>query len=115
MARFHGKVGFGVTVEDPEASGVYVDDVVEYEYFGDVVRASRTLVQGDHLNQDVAVGNAIRIVADAYARGNINAIRYLEWMGVLWTVTSVEVQHPRLLLTMGEVYNGPTPGPPESP
>lgn len=107
MARFHGKVGYGTTVED--SPGVYVDEIVEYAYFGDVIRNSRTISEGGNLNKDIAVGNSISIVADAYARGNITAIRYVEWMGILWTVTAVEVQSPRLLLSLGEVYHGPTP------
>jgi hypothetical protein len=113
VARFHGKVGFGVAVEDPP--GVYQDVINEYSYFGDVVRNTRQLVEAEKVNKDVAVAVSISIVADEYARGNITAIRYLEWMGVLWAVSSVEVQHPRLILGIGEVYNGPTPGAPESP
>jgi hypothetical protein len=48
-------------------------------------------------------------MADAYANEHFFAIRYVEWAGVLWTVSMVEVQSPRLLLRLGEVYNGPTP------
>lgn len=110
MARFHGKVGYGATVE--ESPGVFVDVITEYTYFGDVIRNSRTLTEGENLNKDLSVGNSISIVVDAYARGNFTAIRYVEWMGILWTVTTVEVQSPRLLLTLGEVYHGPTPSAP---
>lgn len=107
MARFHGKVGYGISVE--ESPGVYVEQITEYTYFGDVIRNSRTLTEGENLNKDISVGNSISIVVDAYARGNFTAIRYVEWMGILWTVATVEVQSPRLLLTLGEVYRGPTP------
>lgn len=107
MARFHGKVGFGISVE--ESPGVWVDQIAEYTYFGDVVRNSRKLTEGENLNKDLSVGNAISIVANAYAREQFFAIRYVEWAGALWTVSEVEVQIPRLVLTLGEVYNGPTP------
>ena len=110
MARFHGKVGYGTTVET--SPGVWVDEITEYSYFGDLVRNTRNLADGEHLNKDLSVGNSVSIVADAYARANFSAIRYVEWMGALWTVSMVEVQSPRLLLTMGEVYNGPTPSAP---
>lgn len=108
MARFHGRVGFGGTVESKP--GVHTDEIVEHSYFGDVVQNRRNLRQGENLNQDLSVGNMISIVADAYARGHFFAIRYVEWAGELWTVTNVEVQAPRLVLQLGEVYNGPTPG-----
>jgi len=108
MAKFYGRIGYGESVEDPPDSGIWVDQITEHSYFGDVVRNTRQLRQGDNLNQDLSVQNQISIVADAYANDHFFAIRYLEWAGTLWTVTDVEVQAPRLLLTLGEVYNGPT-------
>jgi hypothetical protein len=106
MARFHGRVGYGESVET--APGVWTDVITERLYFGDVVRNARNLREGETLNPDLNVQNSISIVADAYANDHFFAIRYVEWAGVLWTVPTVEVQSPRLLLRLGEVYNGPT-------
>jgi hypothetical protein len=110
MARFFGIVGYGEPVET--APGVWVDNIVEYSYYGDVVRNSRELRQGQFLNDDLSVQNSISIVADAYANEHFFAIRYVEWAGTLWTVDSVDVLIPRLLLRLGKVYNGPTPAAP---
>lgn len=107
MARFYGRIGYGESVET--APGVWVDSIVEYSYFGDVVRNARNLQEGENLNPDLSVQNSISIVADAYANEHFFSIRYVEWAGTLWTVSSVEVQSPRLLLRLGEVYNGPSP------
>jgi hypothetical protein len=107
MARFFGRIGYGETVE--AEPGVWSDDIVEYSYFGDVIRNARNLKEGENLNADLSVQNSVSIVADAYANDHFFAIRYVEWAGALWTVSSVEVQSPRLLLRLGEVYNGPTP------
>jgi len=107
MARFSGKVGYGHTVEtDP---GVHEDVITEYSYFGDVVRNSLKFREGESVNNDLSVSNSISIVADAFARENFFAIRYVQWAGALWAVSEVEVQSPRLLLRLGGVYNGPTP------
>jgi len=106
MARFFGRIGYGGTVET--TPGVWVDSIVEYSYYGDVIRNSRELREGEHLNRDLSVQNSISIVADEYANEHFFDIRYVEWMGSLWTISSVEVQTPRLLLRLGEVYNGPT-------
>lgn len=115
MARFTGEIGFGETVEKPAGSGKYVDEVTEKRYFGDLVSATRTLETGTSVNDDISVGNSISIVADAYAREHIFAMRYVKWQGARWKVTSAEVVHPRLLLRLGGVYNGPTPGAPTAP
>lgn len=110
MAKFHGRVGYGETEEvDP---GVHADVIVERIYYGDVVQNRRSLRQGDSLNKEITVSNSISIVADAYAREHFFAMRYVEWAGKLWTVSEVEVQAPRLILQLGEVYNGPTVGSP---
>ena len=106
MARFHGKVGYGESVE--ESPGVFADQITEKTYYGDIVRNSRSLSEGENLNKDLSVSNSISLVADAYANEHFFNIRYVEWAGTLWTVSDVEVQRPRLLLRLGEVYNGPT-------
>jgi hypothetical protein len=113
MARFFGRVGYGEPVET--APGVWVDEITEISYFGDVIRNARNLQPGENLNADLSVQNSISIVADAYANDHFFAIKYVEWAGTLWTVSSVEVQSPRLLLRLGEVYNGPTPAVAVSP
>lgn len=113
MARFYGRIGYGQSVE--AAEGVWVDQITERSYYGDVIRNTRQLQEGESLNFDLSVQNSISIVADAYANEHFFAIRYVEWAGALWTVSAVEVQSPRLLLRLGEVYNGATPGPAPPP
>ena len=107
MARFFGRVGYGQTVES--APGVFRDEITEREYYGDVVRNTRKLLEGENLNYDLTVGNSISIVADAYANQHFFAMRYVEWAGTLWSIQEVEVQSPRLILRLGGVYNGPKP------
>lgn len=108
MARFFGAVGYGTSVEDPADSGIWVDQITEIEYFGDVVRNRKELQDTENLNSDIRVNNSISIVADEYAIAHFFNIKYVRWAGVTWTVTDVVVQHPRLILSIGSVYNGPT-------
>lgn len=109
MARFFGKVGYGDSAETPSGSGVWEDTITEIEYYGDVIRNTRKLESGENLNDDINVGNSISIVADEFAIKHFAKIKYVQWAGVLWTVPSVEVKEPRLILSIGSVYNGPTP------
>ncbi len=106
MAKFYGEVGYGIPYES--RPGVWVDDIVKRNYYGDITRNARQLREGEKVNSDIGVSNSISIVADAYAMEHFFAIRYISWAGTLWTVTEVEVQRPRLLLRLGGVYNGPT-------
>lgn len=109
MARFFGEVGYGDSVETPPESGVWVDVMTEFSYYGDVVRNTRQNDNVEKINEDIVVQNSISIVADEYAIDHFFNIKYVRWAGVLWTVSSVEVRSPRLILSLGSVYNGPTP------
>jgi len=110
MARFFGKVGYADPQESPINSGIWIDVVTEYSYFGDVTQNARRLdTVADKLAKDISVSTSISIVVDQYAIEHFFKIIYVEWSGVLWTVTDVEVKSPRLILRLGSVYNGPTP------
>ncbi|MEG2624551.1 MAG: hypothetical protein RSC06_16795, partial [Clostridia bacterium] len=78
----------------------------ERKYYGDIVRNARRLENGEQLNDDIALNNMISIVADPYAAQHFFAIRYVRWLGACWRVTNVEVQSPRLVLTVGGIDNG---------
>lgn len=111
MAKFYGEIGYVLSVET--APGVWEDDITERSYFGDILRNTRRLQEGEYLNDDLTVGNSISVVADAYANEHFFAIRYIKWAGTRWTVSDVDVQSPRLTLRLGGVYNGPTAGTPK--
>lgn len=107
MARFHSFIGF--EEQATVVGGVYKETIVERPYFGDVLRDNRSLEPGQGVNDNINVGNYFSVVGDAYSNLNFHAIRYVKWAGANWKVTRVEVQRPRLLITVGGVYNGPTP------
>ena len=105
MSKWFGKIGFA---EPYEVDGVVKDRIVEREYFGDVLRNNRRWQETSKINDDLNVNNQISIVADPYALNTFHAIKYVEFMGSLWKVNSVEVSFPRLVLEVGGVYNGDT-------
>ena len=104
MAKFYGMIGFAETVET--VPGVWVEQITERPYFGDLTRNFRRLQTADQLNDNINVENNISIVSDPYANQNFHSIRYAEFMGTRWKISNVEVQYPRLILTTGGVYNG---------
>lgn len=103
MAKFYGIIGYGETVE--ERPGVHVVKETRRPYFGDVTRNTRRYESSNQANDNLNISNTISIVADPFAYENFHSMRYVEFMGAKWKVTSVEVQYPRLILTVGGVYN----------
>lgn len=109
MAKFYGKIGY--TFPKETAPGVWSGmDIIEKEYSGDVTKNTKRYESGESVNDNIVVSNTISIVSDAYADQHFFAMQYVEWMGALWKISKVEVLRPRLILTIGEVYNGPTAG-----
>jgi hypothetical protein len=106
MGKFYGEIGYAETKET--SPGVWVETgVVKRQYYGDIIRNTRRIETSNGANDDINVDNLISVMADAYAYQNFSTIRYVKWMGVAWKVPKVEVQRPRLILTIGGVYNGP--------
>lgn len=104
MAKYFGKIGYAEQVET--APGVWEEQITERQYYGDVVRNIRKLESSGDINDNINVSMEISIVADPYAIQNFHAMRYVEFMDSLWKITSVEVNYPRLILSIGGVYNG---------
>lgn len=108
MTKWFGRIGYADSSYEVRP-GVYTEKIVEREYYGDVLRNSRRLQNNsDSVNDNINVSNEISIVSDAYAMEHFYSIRYLTFCGARWKVTNVEVQPPRLIFTLGGVYNGPT-------
>ena len=105
MAKWYGKVGYSETVET--SPGVWAPQDTVREYYGDVSRnTTKWAVNSDSTNDDLTVNSQISIVADPFANNKFHSMKWIEFMGAKWKVTSVEPQPPRLLLTLGGVWNG---------
>lgn len=121
MARFKGRIGYSRNVEqtivtgnNPETNepiklgtGVWVDEIIERVYSGETLRESKQWTGSSQVNDDLMLGHRISIVADDFANSNFSAMKYVIWNGVYWKVSSIEHQRPRLILSLGGVYNGP--------
>lgn len=103
MARWYGEIGFGETVET--APSVFSEKIVPRKYFGEIIRNNRKLQTADKVNDDITITNQISILCDPYAMENFHAMRYVTFMNSKWKITDVEVDYPRLTLTLGGVYN----------
>lgn len=107
MAKFYGVIGYSTTEETKP--DVWVETITERPYYGDIIRESRRVENSqDSVNDGVSLNNEVSIVADLYAQENINEMRYVKIRGTAWKITSVEVQYPRLNISIGGIYNGKT-------
>lgn len=106
MAKWFGKIGFVMTKET--SPGIYEDVVEEKNYYGELVRYKGRWKESDKINDDIDISNQLSILADRFVYDNFQFIRYIEWMNKQWKVTDVDVEYPRLTLSIGGLYNGDT-------
>ena len=105
MAKWFGKVGYSESVETKP--GTWTPQITVHEYYGDVIRNNtRWTGNSESTNDDLTVNSQISIVADPFAIEKFHSMKWIEFMGTKWKITTVEPQFPRLLLTLGGVYNG---------
>lgn len=107
MAKYYGKIGFA-TQEEIRPS-VWVPTIEERYYAGDLYKNYTKQKNAEASVDDFTISNDVSIVADPYALNHFSSMKYVEFMGTLWEVQSVMVEYPRLRISFGGVYNGPTP------
>ena len=103
MAKFCGVIGYAVTKETEP--GIWEEQIVEVEYFGDIIRNTRRINAPGKVNDDISISNQISIIADPFANNNFHAMKYVVFMGAKWKVSEVTVEYPRLILSIAGLYN----------
>ena len=103
MAKYCGQIGFSDTVET--VPGVWTNRITERNYYGDLIRNTRRLNLSDKVNEDINISNEFSILADPYANENFFNMKYITYMNAKWRITDVRVEYPRLILTVGGLYN----------
>ena len=91
MAKYFGTIGFVETKET--TPGVWEPKVITRRYYGDLERRGRNRDNPTAINDDLRVNATI-------------SMEFIEYSGAVWKISSVDVQYPRLILTLGGVYNG---------
>lgn len=106
MSKWFGKIGYAVTAEtDP---GIWEETIVDREYYGDLLSDKYRHQNSGKVNDDINLTSVISIIADPFAYEHCSHIAYAEIWGTKWKVTDIDIQPPRLSLTIGGVYNGNT-------
>ena len=108
MAKFYGEIGYAEQIE--ASPGVWVEVITERRYSGDVIRLSKRWQSGGNLNDEVSIDNTISIIADPFAYQNLQKMRFIRWLGAAWEISKIDVQRPRLIISLGGEYNGDTAG-----
>lgn len=105
MTRWHGIIGFSMTQEEPEGSGIWKSVITEREYSGLQESFKRSWDTSSHVNDDININCQLKVIADPFLYRNIGYARYAEYMGSKWKITMIENEYPHISITLGGVYN----------
>lgn len=106
MNKYYGKIGFVESVKtDDDDSDVYTEQTTERYYYGDITEKGSRWQNSQYLLDNKLVTIKFSILADPYAYEHFSAIKYIEWYNKKWKVTNIDIQYPRLVLTIGDLYN----------
>lgn len=103
MAKFFGNIGYSESVET--SPSVWKEVITESSYYGDFYTNRWCKENGQGTIDDTKVNNKISIIADDKALTSFHLMRWVEWMGIKWKISNIDVQPPRIILTIGGVYN----------
>lgn len=103
MAKFYGEIGYGITTET--SPGVHQEQITTRNYYGDLVKNARRQQSSESVNDNINVSLEISILSDLFANENLQSMLYIKYLGAKWKITNIDVQYPRLILTVGGVYN----------
>lgn len=109
MSKWFGKIGYAFTGETEP--GLWEDTIIEREYYGDMTSDRWKRQSSGEVNDNISLANVISIIADPFAYQHCSNIAYVEIMGAKWKVSDIDAsQRPRLVLTIGGVWNGDSSG-----
>lgn len=107
MGKYYGKIGFTTTSETD--TSVWISEISEERYYrGDIIKNYSKTESDASINDSVTINNRISIISDDFAYKNMSRMAYAEWRGIYWKIKSIEFNHPRLILTLGGLYDKET-------
>jgi hypothetical protein len=103
MAKYAGLVGY--VTEEESVPGVWSPVETHRRMRGDIIRQSASVKSDEKMNSDISLNHRVSLIGDVYAFGNYSNIKWIEMDGLKWEVSSIEIQRPRLIISLGGIWH----------
>lgn len=103
MPKCSGVIGYALAGETQP--GVWTESIIEKKYYGDIVRDNRKIVDQSEINGSINISNNISVVSNKFMLENMAFMRYITFMKSKWKINSVDIKPPRIIITLGGLYN----------
>lgn len=110
MAKYSGTLGL-LYPEVETAPGIWSPSKVkEVPVKGDTLNLSKSYSNSDQsVNDDLSVSKRISLILPSDIFEDLGCIRYATYLGQRWKITNVDFQRPRVIFTLGGIWNGRIP------
>lgn len=102
--KYSGEVGY--VMQEETEPGVWRSVEKIRKMRGDVLYRGVSNNVGAKMNDDINLNNRISVLGDAFAFENYVAMKWVTLGNAKWEVTLINVEPPRLVLTIGGPYHG---------
>jgi hypothetical protein len=104
MSRFSGLLGFVRT--ELSDGGIYNEVSTEIKAKGTFRKISSRVYSEQEVNASVRLANEISVIGNNEIFNHLNSLKYVVWKGTKWSVTTITLEPPRVIIVLGGVYNG---------
>lgn len=110
MTKCSGNIGYALAAETQP--GVWTESITIKKYYGDVVTDKRKFNDqnqvnstNNQINDDLSISNNISVISNSFMLDNLSFMRYIAFMNLKWKISSVDIKPPRIIITLGGLYN----------
>lgn len=105
--RWSGKLGFTTEVE--VSKGRFEDVVTERPAMGEIETRTDTFTVGDQVLTRAGTSTSVSVLFGSVERIDFSSLVYITHRGKRYVPSSIVEDIPRIVIYLGEEYNGPKP------
>lgn len=103
MPKCSGVIGYALPEETQP--GVWTESITEKKYYGNIVKDNRKVIDQSQINDNINIANNISVISNSFMLSNIGFMRYISFQKTKWNISSVDIQPPRMIITIGGLYH----------
>lgn len=104
MNQFVGVIGYANQVET--SPGIWRDQISEISVRGTILKNIRRWNEQESATDNLTLQSRFSVIAPPKLVATAATMRYITVDGHSWEVTSFEIEHPRIVISIGGIYNG---------
>lgn len=105
--RWSGKLGFSTEVE--VTKGRFEDVVTERSVMGEIETRTDTFIVGNQVLTQTGTSTSVSVLFGSVERIDFSTLVYVTHRGKRYVPSSIVEDIPRVVIYIGEEYNGPEP------